>query len=223
MTDIWIELPSSIIYVAGTVNGAETVFRQDVLNYQRWRASVDAAPDGLYHISLEMYDEAENKGAYNQTIEYILPIFVHDRKQGDVDRALELQRIGWVNLSDGERQEWLAGMRGCLNKTDLKRIENDIHVIAQLLSLPLQSNKDNIPDIPDSLYFQTLLDNVQRIRDTEYLHNDTPPVPCQPLNTWQKWNDVERILHDIYDIYNDNNSRFFYCGTEIFTGETGLI
>lgn len=223
MTDIWIDLPGSIIYVAGTVNGAETVFRQDGLNYLRWRASVDAAPDSLYHIRLEMYDEAENRGTYEQTIEYILPVFVHDRTQEDVDRALELQRNGWRNLSDEERREWLSGMKGCLNRTDLKRIENDIYVIAQLLSLPLQCNKDNLPDIPDSLYFQTLLDNVQALRDTGYLHSDTPQVPQQPLNTWQKWNDVEHILHDIYDIYNDNNSRFCYCGTEIFTGETGLI
>ena len=224
MTDLVLELPGRIEYVAGYVNGVLTVFHQDILNLMRWRASVGVAEDNLYRIDLEIHDEAGNVGTYQNTIEYILPVFIYDRVQADVDRVYELRRIGWENLGREQREEWLAGMKGCLNTSDLKRIENDIFVIAQLLRVEVQTNKDNLPDIPDTLYFQRLLKNVQTLRETKYIYHDTPDVPAQPLNTYEKINDVEHILHDIYWSYEKNNSQFLYCGNEIYAGEEmGLL
>ena len=221
MTSISLELPSLIIYVAGQVNGEVTVFNQDELT-GRWRADVDASEDGLYHIVLEMYDEAGNVGYYDETISYILPVFVYDRTQADVDHFYDLQRIGWQNLSDDQRTEWLRGLKGCLNKSDLRRIENDIHVIAQLLCMDIQKNKDNIPDIPDELYFATILSNVAKLMTSEYRYQDTPKLPSAPLTTYQQWNDIEHILHDIYLIYTDSIANYDYAG-EIYAGDINLI
>lgn len=224
MASIALDLPSSIVYVAGYVNDVMTVFQQDRLNTVRWRADVEAAEDSLYHIVLEMYDEAGNVAYYDETLEYILPAFIYDRTQADVDYVNELRRIGWQNMTQKQREEWLGGLKGCLNTSDLKRIENDIYVIAQLLKVRLQTNKDNLPEIPDNLYFQQMLDNVEKLRGLGYIHADTPLTPRQPLNTYQKINDIEHILHDIYEVYNANNSHFYYCGTEIFAGEeNGLL
>lgn len=218
MTTLTLELPSSIIYVAGYVNDIVTVFNQDEINPWRWRASVAAAENSLYHIILELHDEAGNVGYYDKTVEYILPVFVFDRRKEDVDRVKELRDKGWAAMSEEEKTEWLGGLKGALNTRDLKRIENDIYVIAQLLRLSLQTNRDNLPEIPDSLYFAKMLSNVATLRETGYVYQDTPAVPEQPLNTYNKINDVEHILHDIYKMYNANNSRFDYCG-EICAGE----
>lgn len=224
MTSISLKLPSNIVYVAGLVNDVVTVFHQDNLNTDRWRANVDAAEDNLYHIVLEMYDEAGNVGYYDEIIEYILPVFLFDRVQADVERVYELRKIGWQNMTQEQREEWMSGLKGCLNTSDLKRIENTIYVIAQLLRVEIKTNKDNLPEIPDNLYFQTLLDNVTKLRAQKYLHKDTPQVPQIPLNTYQKINDIEHILHDIYKVYNANNSRFPYCGMETYAGEgEGLL
>ena len=223
MTTLSVNLPSNIVYVAGYVNGVVTVFQQDTLNLTRWRACVDAAGDSLYHIELEMYDEAGNVGYYDEVIEYILPVFIFDRTQADVDRVHELQRIGWQNMTEAQRSEWMGGLKGCLNTSDLKRIENDIYVIAQQLNISLQTNRDNLPELPDELYFQTMLTNVAKLRASGYLHRDTPQVPDQPINTYQKVNDIEHILHDIYEIYLANNSYLPYCGTEIYAGEDSGI
>lgn len=102
------ELSTDITYVAGTVNGVETVFIQDEAYPVKWRAAVDVAEDNLYHIYIEMYDEAGNKSVYENTIEYILPWFVYDRTQQDVDRVIELQSIGWENMTDDEKQSGLT-------------------------------------------------------------------------------------------------------------------
>ena len=103
------ELSTDSTYVAGTVNGVETVFIQDEAYPVKWRAAVDVAEDCLYHIYLEMYDEAGNKSTYENTIEYILPWFVYDRTQADVDRVQELRNIGWENMTDSEKRN---GSRG---------------------------------------------------------------------------------------------------------------
>jgi len=224
METITIELGSDIVYAAGHINDIAIVFEQDSLNRSLWKACVDASEDSIYRISLEIYDEAGNRTVYNDAVEYVLPVFVYDRTQGDVDRVNELRSIGWDNLAEGQRKEWLSGLKGCLNTSDLKRIENAIFVVAQLLEADIQTNKDNLPMIPNTLYFQQMLDNVSELRAEGFLYVDTPQVPAQPLNTFQKVNDVERILHDIYMIYNANNSSFHFAGSEIYAGEeTGLL
>lgn len=222
MAILTLELPSWIIYVAGRVNGTVTVFHQDGINPWRWRASVDAAEDSLYHISLEMHDEAGNVGYYEKVLEYILPVFVYDRTREDVELAAALRRLGWQQMTEEQRKIWRGGLKGCLNFSDLKRIENAIYVIGQLLRVELQTNKDSLPEIPDTLYFRTLLKNVAKLREAGYLRRDTPELPGEPMNTWQKINDIEHILHDVYTVYNDNNSRYFYCG-EICSGEEGIL
>ena len=216
------ELVSGIDYVAGTINGIETVFVQDTANPIKWRATVEVAKDDLYHIYLEMHDEAGNVSYYENTIEYILPWFVYDRTKEDVERVQELHEKGWNNLTDEEKAEWLAGMKGCLNTSDLKRIENDVGIIAKLLGMELVTYQGNLPKWADEAYFTNLLYNVQQLRSAGYLHSDTPQVPAQPVNTYQKLNDIERILYDIYSVYNTNF--FYYCGEELYCNdETGLL
>ena len=47
------ELSTDITYVAGTVNGVETVFIQDEAYPVKWRAAVDVAEDNLYPFTLK--------------------------------------------------------------------------------------------------------------------------------------------------------------------------
>jgi len=216
------ELVSGIEYVAGTINGVETVFVQDTANPVKWRATVEVAKDDLYHIYLEMHDEAGNVSYYENTIEYILPWFVFDRTKEDVERVMELRKKGWENFSEEEKAEWIAGMKGCLNKLDLKRNENNIAIIARLLKVDVTTYQGRIPELPDRAYFDNLLGNVQLLRTAGYVRADTPKVPAQPINTYQKLNDIEQILYDIYSAYNTNFG--YYCGNEIYCGdEVGFL
>lgn len=217
-TAISVSLPGNIVYVAGYVNDVATVFQQDSYNAAIWRAIVAVAENNMYHIVLELHDSSGNVTNYDEVIEFALPEFVYDRKQADVDRVKELRNIGWQNMTDEQRAEWLGGLKGCLNTSDLKRIENNIYVIAQLLGLNLSTCKDNLPEIPNASYFTKMLENVAKIRAVGYLHKNTPVAPVQPLNTYQKVNVVERILHDVYEVYLANCNNVVYSG-EIYAGE----
>lgn len=149
-------------------------------------------------------------------------VFIYDRTQADVDRVKELRSIGWVNLTDAQKAEWLGGLKGSLNTADLQRIENNVYSLSQLLEVSLQSNKDNIPEIPGVSYFNQLIVNLEALIATGFVYLTTPEVPQNPINTFQKVNDIEKILRDIYSVYVANSTSSFYCG-EAYAGEYGLI
>lgn len=157
-------------------------------------------------------------------MEQDLPWFVYDRTQEDVDRIRALHQKGWKNLSVEECRQWMSGtMKGALNRSDLKRIEDDIYIMAQMMGIDVATNRDSLPDIPDEAYFQQMLENVGILRNAGYLYRDTPAVPEQPINTYQKVNDVERILHDVYRVYLDNDMDGYFCGAELYADSQGLI
>ena len=216
------ELPTDIIYVAGVVNDVETIFIQDEAYPVKWRATVEVAEDNIYQIYLEMFDEAGNRSTYNNSIEYILPWFIFDRTQADVDRVKVLKGIGWKNMTVEQQEEWLHGMRGAFNLSDIKRNGNNCYILAQLLNLSLVTYRDNLPEHPNMTYFENLLRNVSMIRNTGYLYSGTPQVPELPINTYQKLNDIEQILHDVYEVYNANFT--YYAGEGMYAGDdTNLL
>lgn len=147
---------------------------------------------------------------------------VTDRMQEDVDRVTYLTNKGWDGMTAGEQQEWLAGLKGSLNKTDIERIENNVQLMSDVLELGLTTYHGTIPEYPNESYFERLLNNLTAIRAAYCIHEDTPEVPEKPVNDYQKINDVEKILSDIHSILLNNFS--YYCGNEIYAGDsTGLL
>ena len=78
--------------------------------------------------------------------------------------------------------------------------------------------------IPSSTNLYSFLFSSALIRlQLKYMvHTNTPVTPAQPLNDFEKWNNIEQILYDVYEILMNNFN--YYCGEEIFAGdETGLL
>ena len=55
-----------------------------------------------------------------------------NRVKADVDKVEEYDQIGYVNLMDDQKAEWMRGMIGALNATDLNRIESNQQYILRL-------------------------------------------------------------------------------------------
>lgn len=147
------------------------------------------------------------------------PIWVEpvcDRTREDVELLKRLTETGYKNFSAEQKELWLSGMKGALNKSDLQRIENNCEVLSELLELGIQP-VETVPDLPDEAYFHRLTEKVAVIREAYCVHADTPEVPVSPLNTYRKINDLERILMDVYGIISQRF--FYYCGEEISCGE----
>ena len=145
---------------------------------------------------------------------------VTDRSQSDVKRVLELLEKGWQNFTDDEKTEWNGGLKGALNVSDLERIQSNIQLLSDVLEIGLTVSA--VPDPWTESFFEEILQNVASIRAAHIVYSTTPPVPVHPLNTYQKWNEIERILSDVYTILLNNFN--YYCGSEIYAGdETGLL
>lgn len=62
---------------------------------------------------------------------------ITDRSQADVDRVNALALKGWAKMTQAEREEWLAGLKGAYNASDLNRVESAVATLAeQLVALP---------------------------------------------------------------------------------------
>lgn len=141
---------------------------------------------------------------------------VTDRNLMDVNIAKEfiskIQVSGYNSLTDSEKTQWQSGLKGFLNYTDLNRIEANSAEVAEMVGVSLTTPKTNwtMTDIPTRQDFQRIRDNVQRIRASNYVHSDTPVTPELPLNRYEKINDIEKILFDVYDMYTRNMEAIYY-------------
>ena len=60
---------------------------------------------------------------------------IYDRTAEDVERALALAKKAEAGaLTDAEKTEWLAGMKGCYNATDMNRVEAAVQTLAAELN-----------------------------------------------------------------------------------------
>ncbi len=221
---ISINVGSDIMYVGGTVNGIETLF--DGIDGHTFTADVAQSADDRYVLDLQLVDEAGNTSEYKNTFKYILPFFVYDRTQADVDRVKELNKKYLDGtITDEEKQEWNTGingklgLKGAFNLSDIQRIENNTQIIGGLVAASVNVKTWAYGDIPRVSDYRRIRQNVQKIKEAFLTHSDTPEVPGQPLNTYQKWNDIEKILHDVYYIYVRLKNSYYYCDTEMYAGE----
>lgn len=148
--------------------------------------------------------------------EWIEPVV--DRTKEDVEKASRLFVSGWGAMNDSEKRVWISGLKGALNTSDLERISNNVQVLADKLHLELENVYEHVPVFLTEAYFLNLGENVKRIRDLKIAHDDTPYLPKAPYNTYEKINNIEKILKDAYDILSDNFN--YFAGTEIYSGDT---
>lgn len=195
-----IVVPSAIEYVGGTVNGEQRIFEQSA---GVWVAEAEQSVNDLYVIDLELTDAAGNRSRHTETIYYRLPGFVYDRTQEDVDNKRP---------------------KACLNARDLERTESNTELIADYIGVSVRIRKDwKAGDLPRNSDYLRIRDNVEKIRSGYAIRADTPETPEQPLNTYQKWNDIEHILHDVFWIYMNNKNNIEYCGELAAGEEIGVI
>ena len=147
---------------------------------------------------------------------------VTDRSKKDINRILELlAKVNFEAFSSEEKEEWLNGEKGALNRSDLERVKNNIELLSEVLELT--TTIPLVPELPDIQFYDAVLNDLTAIRTTGPIKATTPEVPEQPLNTFEKWNDIEKILFDSYDLLL-NNFHYYCGGDQIYAGDaTGLL
>lgn len=139
-----------------------------------------------------------------------------NRTQADVDRVFELASKGFANMTSAEQAEWLAGMKGAYNYTDLNRVETAVQYLAEILGVAVTTKTDwRVTDVPTPSAMTRYLNNIRSLRKVNSALANTPAVPDSMTNlTYKTANDIEQILLDIEARINS----WLRCN-EIFCGE----
>lgn len=134
---------------------------------------------------------------------FIQPIT--DRSILDIQKLQEYDEIGYKNLTTEQKNEWLSGMKGALNSSDLNRIESNQQYILNLLSnqyiLTFKTNwlmTDFVEDSDENRILMNLKTLMQ-----PFNFEEEPQVPEKPLNYFEKINQIESIILQMYDKYNE--------------------
>lgn len=150
---------------------------------------------------------------------------VTDRTAADVEKVRRLVAKGLMNMTDEERAEWAAGLKGAYNATDLNRVEAAVDYVARrliptgyIMDYTAKTNWQKTEYV-SPVEAERFLGNVQKIRDGLVTGYEFPNVPPD-LNkmTHEEANDIERILVLVNAII-DNVLSGYYYSNDLYAGE----
>lgn len=147
---------------------------------------------------------------------------IYDRSQEDVEFAI--QKIAeWKIGNNGNIQTY--DLKGCLNVSDLNRIEGNIEYLSEQLSKlaypPDTSTKVwNVSGLPNEQDISRILYNVRAIIAAYYQQSNAFPVPSSMLS-YEDVNAVEQNLALIKELLDSMINSFkasntFTAGSTIF-------
>ena len=128
---ISVSLPSSALYVYGTVNDVEYPWVNT--EGDTWSATVARSEDDSYRVALTCINAQGTSTDFAFTLYYGMLNLITDRTQPDVAKVARLREKGWAAMTQEERQEYLTALKGAYNADDLNRVESAVSYVAQLL------------------------------------------------------------------------------------------
>lgn len=159
----------------------------------------------------------------------IIVTLVTDRTQADVEHVKALAAKGFAAMTAAEQAEWLAGMKGAYNASDMNRVGTALNYLAARLapicgmSIAWSAKTDwAVTDIITASQAEAYRKQVQSIRDALAYPEGTPDAPGLDRLTYTGANDIERILALCEELIDNITKAFRYTGAaECATG--GLI
>lgn len=149
----------------------------------------------------------------------IIDTLVTDRTQADVERVRELAAKGFAAMTAAERAEWLTGMKGAYNASDMNRVGTALNYLAGRLGpicgkiITWTAKTDwAVTDIITASQAAEYRRQIQDIRDALAYPAGTPDVPQLARLTYIGANDIERILKLCEDLIVNVAKSFRHTG-----------
>lgn len=158
-------------------------------------------------------------------IDTTLLSLITDRTQADVGRVRQLAQKGFGNMTEDEKKEWLNGIKGAYNASDLNRVGAAVAYVGGRLTgygyaVTVTPKQDwTGSDIPTAGQMAAYLRDVSALRGAIAVMASTPPTPDSASGlTWQEANNIEQILLDVDELLNRMAAAWFYSG-DLYAGE----
>lgn len=150
---------------------------------------------------------------------------ITDRTADDVARWKELHDKGWEAMTAAERTEWLGGMKGSYNYTDMNRVESAVRELVERFrkigtNLSLTTKTDwTMTNWPTKADMSRYFSNVAAIRTAAVVAQSVPNAPTTTmLFEYTKANDLEKILLAVEWWLDRVESSQMYSG-DLYLGE----
>ena len=150
---------------------------------------------------------------------------ITDRTQEDVNRAILLNQKDYLSMSDDEKNEWNAGLKGSYNASDLNRVGTAVAYVANRFNqygygITVTAKTDWVEnDIPTPEELEAYANDIKTLHDALSLMPKTPDAPEDVSKlTWQEANAIEQILIDVDELLTIVIQSFYYSG-ELYSGE----
>ena len=189
-------IPNNYDSIRGTVNDEDTIFVADTIINGLCLCYCEESIS--YDVVMNFYNSlGEIISTVTDTIAQDSNEFILDRTKADVDYANSLSEVQRANLA--------TDLKGTLNLSDFQRLDTNFSALSilddeEFLDLTPQ-------DVPYEAYFNTIEANLIDVLETDYHLASTPAVPERPFNEYRKWNSIEQIVFDNFDI---RTTRFKY-------------
>ncbi len=151
----------------------------------------------MTHAELEAFTHAELEAFTYEELELITAVY--DRTLEDVQAKNE---------------------KGTNSLSMWNRVEQNCKRVGDLIAIPTTVKsweRINIPKVSD---YARIKNQTEAIRSGYGVFPNTPTTPSQPLNEYQKWNAIEKILYDVNKMYDDTHNALYYAGDELYSGES---
>jgi hypothetical protein len=126
---------------------------------------------------------------------------VYDRTQADVDAG---------------------NSKGFWNISDINRVESKEKEIADYLGITITYKTWSLGDLISLGDIQTILNDIQRMRNAWHTASDTPATPTPNGWDYASANNIEKILSDMYDFVLSVQSDFIYSD-QIHSGQEAIL
>ena len=219
-----VSLPTSTLFVSGTVNGVDTVWTNT--SGQSWEATADRSADEIYRVALTIIDDTGTATESSFTLYYGLHL-VTDRTLADVESVKKLaEAIKSGEATEEQVQEYLTvHQKGAYTYEDLNRVESAVVYVSNRLKefgygtdiRPVETwSTENKPNKED---FDRYLWNIAQIRSAISVFKSTPATPNSMVGfDVDKANALEQILVDVDQILNKIQAAWFFLG-DLHAGE----
>ncbi len=219
-----VTLPTSTLYVSGTVNGKDTVWTNT--SGQSWETTAERSVDDSYRVELTIINDLGVSSDSVFTLYYGLHL-ITDRTEQDVETVKQLaEAIKAGTATEEQVQQYLnVHQKGAYTYEDLNRVEAAVAYIANRLRefgyrYELQTVATwSMADKPNTADFERYLGNVAQLRSAVKVWASTPKAPDSANGfTVDKANAIEQILQDIDQILNHIRDAWFFLG-DVYFGE----
>lgn len=219
---ITLSLRSEVVYVTGTVNSVPVTWTRKTIT--DWSTEAAKSSNNAYEVNITAINSAGTSTELSVTLHLGLEL-ITDRTSEDVAEVRALAKKGFNNLTDAEKQKWLAGMKGAYNYVDLNRVENAVKCLEDMLNnagydlnLPIRTDW-TVDSLPTESELGEYLENVRTLRNKLDVKNVLPALPANMSRlTHEGANAIEEVLV-LLEGYLYEMIRSQIYSNEIFSGE----